>query len=237
LLRKRRSYAEIYNDLHCEVVNVFKVARDNGEQLKNLLYLTPFSRQDFIESYQPSTDPVEQARRTIVRSFMGFGSAAVTKTSPVNNRFSNPSTGFRSNSNRSGTTPAHDWKNYAEVFDLIIDRLRGVVIENRDALEVMAIHDSPDTLHYVDPPYVLSTRTDARADYKHELTDSQHVDLASCLKTLKGQVILSGYACDMYDDLFGDWKFIDKATHADGAKKRVERLWFRNCSLPQEQLI
>lgn len=77
LLRKPRSYGEIYNDLDGEIVNVFRVLRDNGHALRAALELTPFAREEFAESYMPHSDPIEQARRTIVRSFQGFGSAAV----------------------------------------------------------------------------------------------------------------------------------------------------------------
>lgn len=227
LLLKPRTYAEIYNDLDDEIVNVFSVARDHGEKLRDQLYNTPFARTEFELSYEPTQDPVERARRTIIRSFMGFGSNAIT---------SKWNTGFRSNSSRSGTTPATDWRNYAEVFDGIIDRLRGVVIENKDALEVMAQHDSPETLHYVDPPYVFDTRSDLRKDYRHELTDDDHVELADFLKELQGMVILSGYRSELYDNLFGDWVRYDRAARADGAKSRTECLWL-SCSPPQRRLI
>lgn len=76
LLRKPRSYAEVYNDLDGEIVNLFTVARDRGDELVRLLELTPFSRDEFQQSYEPTDDPLEQARRTIARSFMGFGSNA-----------------------------------------------------------------------------------------------------------------------------------------------------------------
>lgn len=224
LLRKQRSYAEIYNDLDGEIVNVFRTARNNGEELKEALYLTPFAREEFIESYHPSNDPIEQARRTIVRSFMGFGSSAVTRAGHVTTKFTSPSTGFRANSNRSGTTPAHDWKNYAEVFSLLIDRLRGIVIENRDAREVMIAHDGESTLHYVDPPYMAETR-DKGSDYKHEMTDADHISLAEFLKTLKGTVILSGYKSETYKNLYVDWDYSEKEAFADGAAKRIECLW------------
>lgn len=213
LLRKARSYAEVYNDLDGEVVNLFRVARDHGEDLRHRLALTPFARAEFAESYSPSTYPIEQARRTVVRSFMGFGSNAHNRT-----------TGFRSNSNRSGTTPAQDWRNYPDAMDAIITRLRGVVVECRDATDVIRSHDSPQTLHYVDPPYVAQTR-DRGADYAHEMTEQDHINLASVLHATTGAVVLSGYRCRLYDDLYADWERIDRPALADGARARVESLW------------
>ncbi len=214
LLRKPRAYAEVYNDLGGEIVNLFRVARARGEELARLCELTPFARAEFAESYEPAEDELEQARRTLVRSFMGFGSNSLHQKS-----------GFRANSNRSGTTPAHDWMNYPDALRITIQRLRGVVIENRDALACMRHHDTPETLHYADPPYVFSTRKDDKADYPHEMTDAEHESLAAGLHSLKGMVIVSGYRCDAYDTLFKGWRRVDKVAHADGASKRVESLW------------
>ena len=214
LLRKSRSYAEVYNDLDGEIVNLFTMARDRGEDLAKLCELTPFARTEFAQSYTSSSDPLEQARRTLARSFMGFGSNSHTKK-----------TGFRANSNRSGTTPAHDWMNYPDALRITIQRLRGIVIENRDALKCMQQHDGPETLHYADPPYVFSTRSDGHGDYAHEMTDSEHNLLAAGLRNLEGMVIVSGYRCDLYDNLYAGWRRIDRAALADGAAKRVESLW------------
>ena len=221
LLQKERSYAEVYNDLDDELVNLFKVIRNDGERLKELLHLTPFSRTDFAESYEASSDIVEQARRTVVRSFLGFGSNS-----------HNQSTGFRANSNRSGTTPARDWRNFPEAMPWMIDRLRGVVIENRDAVTVMQAHDGPETLHYVDPPYVPETR-DKGKDYRHELTIEDHRRLATALCELKGSVVLSGYPCALYDELFADWDRVERKALADGARERTEVLWLRNIRQPK----
>lgn len=214
LLRKPRSYAEVYNDLDGEVVNLFRVARDQGDALRRALELTPFAREEFALSRSPSQDPLEQARRTVARAFMGFGSSAHTKT-----------TGFRANSNRSGTTPARDWMNYPDALGDIIDRLRGVVIENRDAASVMLAHDGDEAVHYVDPPYVAETR-DKGSDYRHEMTNADHEALAETLHTLRGAVVLSGYRSDMYDTLYRDWLREDRHAFADGARARVECLWF-----------
>lgn len=216
LLRKERSYAEIYNDLDRELVLLFTMVRDRGTELKEALRLTPFARSEFELSYRPSPDPMEQARRTVIRSFMGFGSNS-----------HNQATGFRANSNRSGTTPAHDWINYPTALEIIIERLRGVTLENRDAVQVMAAHDSPETLFYVDPPYVASTR-DKGTDYRHEMGEQAHRDLALFLGGVQGMVIVSGYPSKLYSEVFQGWRTVERDAFADGARKRKEVLWMRN---------
>ena len=222
LLQKPRSYAEIYNDLDGEVVNLFRVARERGEELAQAVELTPFAREEFLCSYIAFDDPLEQARRTLIRSFMGFGSASA----------SGQATGFRANSNRSGTTPARDWMNYPDHLRRVIQRLRGVIIENRDAMEVMLAHDCDEAVHYVDPPYVHSTRAiRGRAPaYRHEMDDASHERLAEGLRSLRGKVVVSGYRCELYDRAFSGWRRVDAKAHADGAKDRIESLWLSpNC--------
>jgi DNA adenine methylase len=215
LVRKARSYAEIYNDLDQSVVGLFRVLRsERACELVEALRLTPFARDEFAEAYEPNDDPVEAARRLVIRSFMGFGSNG-----------HNRSTGFRANSNRIGTTPSHDWVNYPDSLALVIERLKGVTIENKDAKAVMAQHDAPTTLHYVDPPYVFETRADLSKDYAHELSDGDHAELLTFLRGLRGMVVLSGYPCELYDDVLTDWQRIERAALADGARPRTEVLW------------
>lgn len=223
LLRKGRSYAEVYNDLSGDVVNLFRVLRDEGQaqRLRTALELTPFAREEFYEAYEEIQEPVERARRLILRSFMGFGSNGHERR-----------TGFRSNSNRSGTTPAHDWVNYPSVIPTFTERLRGVVIENRPALEILPTHDGPETLFYVDPPYVAQTR-DGGSDYAHEMTDEDHRTMAAALHEIRGKVVLSGYPSDLYNSLFSDWERVERAAHADGARERTEVLWLNPAAARQ----
>jgi DNA adenine methylase len=224
LLRKMRSYGEVYNDLENEVVNLFRVLRDpaSANDLRKAVELTPFARSEFVGSYDDlSEDSVERARRLLVRAFMGFGSASMTRTHR---------TGFRSNSNRSGTTPAHDWVNWPYQVPTFIERLSGVVIENRDALEVIRQHDSPETLIYCDPPYPWDTRSalsESRLHcYKHEMTDDDHRSLSACLHAVQGMVIVSGYPCALYDrELYAGWKRLERPHLADGARPRMEVVW------------
>lgn len=215
LMRKPRSYAEIYNDLDGDVVNLFRVLRsDRADDLVNAIRLTPFSRDEFTQAYEAADDDFGRARRLIIRSFMGFGSNGHNKI-----------TGFRANSNRSGTTPAHDWANYPDSLVKVVSRLDGVTIENRDARLVMVQQDALSTLHYVDPPYVMATRSDAGADYAHEMNDADHGLLLDCLRDLSGMVVLSGYPHPLYDAALSSWRRVERAAMADGAKPRTEVLW------------
>ena len=111
----------------------------------------------------------------------------------------------------------------------IIERLQGVVIENRDAASIMEQHDSLDTLHYVDPPYVISTRKIGnpywKKGYRYEMTDAQHEQLAEILHGLRGMIIVSGYHCDLYNRLYTGWLMHERMAHADGARERTEVLW------------
>ncbi len=224
LLLKERCHAEVYNDLDAELLNYFQVLRDRGDELRAALHLTPFSRVEFEQSYLPSPDPLEQARRTAVRSFQGFRSGGA----------SGKSTGFRSNSNRSHTTPAHDWRNFPEALPAITERLRGVILECGDAIRCIQQHDSASTLVYADPPYVFSTRSRMLTQpaygkwsgYRHEMTDADHVALAEHLRTVEGMVVVSGYPCDLYDrELYAGWQRHERRALADGARSRTEVVW------------
>lgn len=230
LLRKGRAYAEVYNDLDDDAVNLFTVLRDTAKanRLLHLLDLTPFARSEFVAAWDETEDDVERARRLIVRSFMGFGSNAHSDKGR-----GAKTTGFRANSSRSGTTPAHDWHGFPFALPAIVERLRGVVIEQRPAIQVMETHDWPDTLHYVDPPYMHSTRSrknvyDAKHQYRHEMSDIDHVLLLGKLRDLAGMVVLSGYPNETYDHMLvakAGWGRFEREALADGARPRTEVVW------------
>lgn len=239
LMRKPRAYAEVYNELDGEVVNVFRVMRDPvlADRLRTLLELTPYSRVEYELAYLAEpTDDVERARISILKAFAGFGSSGLTNCRAAGMRTSSsrwvnksyrPDTGFRASSMRSGTTPAHDWRSYPDQIVKFVERLRGVVIEQRPAIDVIRQHDSPATLHYVDPPYVRSTRVGFRKGrgYRFELDDADHRALAESLRSVEGMVVLSGYHSELYDGLYHDWHREERAHRADGAAPRTEVLW------------
>lgn len=225
LLRKPRAKGEVYNDLWGRVVDVFRVLRDPemAADLARRLTLTPFAREEFAAASPgafETDDIIERARLTIIRAYFGHGSNSIDETQ---------STGFRSNSMRSNTTPAVEWANYPLQITRFAERLRGVIIENRLAAEVMRGFDAADTLHYVDPPYVHATRTNGNKhdvkQYRYEMTDEDHAALGALLTSLRGMVIVSGYPHPLYDEMFAGWKRREIKALADGALERTEVLW------------
>ncbi len=220
LLQKSRVYSEIYNDLDGEVVNLMRVLRQCPQELVAAVRWTPYSRAEFDLSYEPSDDPLEQARRTLFRSAAGFSTASMNGKKWK--------TGFRSNVSRSSTTPARDWANTPKSILAAAERMRGVIIEEDEATAVMLRYDSPDTLHYLDPVYVQSTRNQRHVGnvYRHEMTDNDHRDMAETVIRLSGMVALSGYYSELYNqELFPEWRLVMRDTFADGGSKRTECLW------------
>lgn len=218
LLQKPMASTEIYNDADGEVVELFRVLRDpeQAAELKRRLILTPFARGEYEAAYELADTAVERARRTIVKSFMGMGSKAIWRKSGFDTRV-NPE-GFISRVNSFAAV--------ADTLDVIVERLRRVVIEEGCGLELIQRHrERADALFYVDPPYLRSTYGGERI-YRKTIGDEDHRRMGEALREVAGAVVVSGYASDLYDrELFPDWRRVELATLADGGTARTECLW------------
>lgn len=223
LLTKARSYSEVYNDLDGDVVNFFRVLQDVEQcaRLVDACRLTPYARAEFEQAWEPTEHPVERARRLLIRAQMGFGSAGATKGK----------TGFRIDSQRAYGTAQHHWLKYPDGLSAIAERFTGVLIENRPAIEVMQQHDTAQTLHYVDPPYVHSTRVMQAGKagyYRHEMSIEDHQELLAALLALRGHVVVSGYRTELYDDTLTGWQRVETTARISagrGGATRTECLW------------
>jgi len=183
-----------------------------------VLELTPFSRTEFLRAYQRTEEPVEKARRLVVRSFAGFGSTA--------NR--DYITGFRAASKQSGRPHSLDWANIPECLHAVTWRLQGVTIENRCALQIIRQQDTPDTLFYCDPPYLRASRNCSGRQYRFDFGDSHHEDLAAHLRHIKGRAVVSAYPSPLYDRLYAGWRRVTTTALAAsnvGSIHRTEVLW------------
>lgn len=221
LLNKEPSLVEVYNDLDIRITRLFRVLRDQGEEFRRRVSLTPYSEVEFHQALEPALDDVEQARRDFVRWRQSLGGRG---------------TSFSFTLHRVRRSMADVVSGYLSAIDeqlpLIIERLRTVEIVSRTAIEVISKWDSENTLFYCDPPYVHSTRQEnSREVYGYEMTEDEHRELADCLHSCKGRVVLSGYPSPLYEELYSDWwqLEIDIANHAAGGKKKsreVECVWF-----------
>lgn len=223
LLNRDSSPIETYNDLDGEVVNFFRVLRDDSEALVRAIGLTPFSREEFAIACKldPTQPPLERARRFYVRARQVRTGLAQTASI---GRWANCK-----NTSRSGMSGVVSrWLGAVDMLPQIAERLLRVQIENRPAIEVIRLYDSPDTLFYCDPPYVHETRGDSKA-YKHEMTNQQHRELAEVLNAVKGKVALSNYDCELLNQLYPPPKWMKHTTspriiHSTKGTRR-EVLW------------
>ena len=222
LLNRSPSPVETYNDLDGEVVNFFAVLRSRKDTLIEAIGLTPFSREEFYVAVLPPNGPVddmERARRFYVRARQARTGLAQTATL---GRWANCK-----RTSRAGMSGAVSrWLGSVDGLGQVAERLLRVQIENRPAVEVIDLYDTPETLFYCDPPYPHSSRGDVKS-YAYEMTDEEHGELALALHKCRGKVALSGYRCSLLDDLYADWKRIDapvKNCHSI-KKPRQEALW------------
>lgn len=228
LLNREPSPVETYNDLDGEVVNFFRVLREQTEELVKAIALTPFSREEFELAVSPPDENIsdlERARRFYVRARQARTGLAQTATL---GRWANCI-----NTSRRGMSGAVSrWLGGIDMLPDIAERLLRVQIENRPAIEVIKLYDSPDTLFYCDPPYAPEARGDRRA-YAFEMDEAAHRELARVLHECRGKVAVSGYRCALMDELYGDWTCIlapVKTCHSV-KQPRQEALWV-NYNLP-----
>jgi len=222
LLNREPAPVETFNDIDGEIGNFFRVLREQKDALIQAIGLTPFSREEFQVAISESLDELsnlERARRFYVRARQVRTGLAQTAS---NGRWAH----CRLTSRAGMAGAVSRWLGSVEALPEIAQRLLRVQIESDKAINVIKRYDSEETLFYCDPPYPHSSRGDSNA-YRYEMTDYEHTRLASVLKSVKGKVALSGYHCNLLDDLYNDWKTIEapaKKVHSVKAE-RVEVLW------------
>lgn len=223
LLAKPRSKMETVNDLDQDLVNFWRVLRDQPDELARLMALTPHSRVEQIAAYDLDAPDLERARRVWVSLSQGRGSTL-------------RKTGWRLYRDPAGSSCSMpDYLTaYVERVPPAAARIHGVSLECRDALEVIRDYGKhPNVLLYCDPPYLAASRNST--NYRHEMaTTKEHEVLAAALRDCRAAVVLSGYHSALYDDLYDGWHRVEfsawtgngirgAATKTDG--DRVEVLW------------
>lgn len=221
LINRKPSEIETYNDLDKNVVNFFKVLRENKEELIESIALTPFSRDEYLEAIKDEGEvsDLERARRFFIL-------ARQSRTGQAQNATPGRWAHCVLNSRAGMAAAVSRWLGSVEGLSEVAQRLLRVQIENLPAESLIKKYDSEKTLFYCDPPYVHSTRGDTN-NYSFEMSDEEHISLAQTLREAKGKVAISGYHCDLMDNLYGDWHITEglvKTAHSSKTE-RQEVLW------------
>ena len=214
LFNKPRSNIETVNDLDENVVNLFEWIKKDPERLAHEIYYTPYSRQVYENAFVAvPEDSLGKAVNFYIRLNMGHG--------------------FRTNEKKVGwkidvqgrekSYASQDWCNLPEKIMQATERLRGVQIENRPAVELIERFNYPNVLIYADPPYMLNTRHGKQ--YRCEMDDADQNDLLEVLQQHKGPVLLSGYDNDLYNDRLHGWHREETICYSQVCSKKREILW------------
>lgn len=222
LINREPSPIETYNDMDGDVANFFRVLREQKEALIEAIGLTPFSREEFEKAINESSkehSDLEKARMFFVRARQVRTGLAQTASS---GRWAHCT--LTSRAKMAGAVSR--WLGSVEDLPEIAQRLLRVQIEHDEAIKVIERYDTEQTLFYCDPPYPHASRGDAKA-YRYEMTDDDHRKLSDTLHNVKGSVALSGYHCDLLDDLYKDWQCYEAPTKIIHSVKqeRTEVLW------------
>lgn len=209
--KKRPSYIETINDINGDIVNLFRVCREHPSELAVAIALTPWAREEYIDCYEIEGDDVERARRLLVRHHQSFGTTN-----------SNLNTWRNSQTYNSPRCPAQ-WAELPETVMQLCGRLKEAQIENVDALTLIERYDDPQTLLYLDPPYLQGLRK--RGLYKHEMTEEGHERLLELITRSKSKICLSAYDSELYNEKLKDWYTAEKPTIAQMGLPRTEKLY------------
>jgi len=218
LFNKPPSDIETVNDLDSEVTNLFRCIQKDSERLARLVMTTPFSREEYDKQFEGIDQTLyassfQRAAGFLIRCLQGHG----FRTNGYKVGWKNDVQG------RESMYALWNWYRLPEWIIEIAERLRKVQIENRPALEVIKRFDYENVFMYIDPPYLLGTRTGKQ--YTHEMTDADHEELLRTLLQSKAKVMISGYESDMYNNYLRDWNKVSFNCCAEHGKPRTEVVW------------
>ena len=214
LFNKPRSNIETVNDLDGDVVNLFEWIKKDPEKLAHEIYWTPYARQAYEDAFAlVPEDSLQKAVNFYIKLNMGHGF-----------RTNGEKVGWKNDvQGRERAYAALDWKHLPGKIMEAAERLRGVQIENRPALDVIARFNFPSVLVYLDPPYVLSTRHGKQ--YKHEMDDTGHNELMDVALAHRGPLLISGYDNEIYNDRLRGWYKEEIICYSQISSKKREVLW------------
>ncbi|MEW5745259.1 MAG: DNA adenine methylase [Nitrospirota bacterium] len=216
--QKERSVIETVNDLDGNVVNLFSVIRDRGNELARLIQMTPWARDEYELGYDAAVeDPLESARRFLVRCWQAVGNKLCQRT------------GWKKDIVQTKKYYPGMWNDLPYRILAIATRLKETQIENQDAFKLIPRYNDRRVLIYADPPYMLGVRCSKQ--YNLELTEWEHGFLLDLLSQHRGPVIISAYDNPLYKDRLRDWRRLSINTYTFGARPRQEVIYLNRTAV------
>lgn len=182
LFAKSPAERETLNDLDAQIMRFWRALRDRPEELATAVAATPYGRADWEASCEPADDDVEAARRLLVRIDHSFSHEGKSWSPPSLLK------------GRKGRWQPRTWQEMPTRLLAAAERLKNVCLENTDAIDLLPRWDLPETVVYIDPPYIGPDRKHLRHGYAYDVTDDLWPRLIDALCQIENAaVILSGY--------------------------------------------
>lgn len=213
---KDASHIELINDLDDNVPNLFKCIRDCPDELAGFIAAVPYARYEYERAFSEvntEKDSLKKAADFLVTCWQGHG----FRTNGYRVGWKNDVQG------RERMYALRNWYHLPEVILETAERLRCVQIDNRPALEVIKRFNYPNVFMYIDPPYILGTRT--AKQYRHEMADADHEELLDILTKSNAKIMISGYESEMYNRALKGWEKMQFRSNAEYGGNRVETVW------------
>jgi|TARA_R110000824_G_scaffold155348_2_gene328072 DNA adenine methylase len=228
LLNRHSSPVEVYNDLDGNLVNLFRVMQhpQHCVELERRLRSTLYSKSEFVKAIAiirgdaAPSDDIERAWAM----FVNMNQSVVGRVIRTQGNWARAAISVSGES-----AVIAGWKSIIRRMPQMYQRLSQVMVEDRDAIECVEYWDGPDTVLYVDPPYVHDTRVEANY-YAHEMTNEQHESLIAALIAAQGRVVVSGYDHPIYnqlDEKGWDRVEIETVTHMTASQRSKGEGWDR----------
>lgn len=214
---------EVYNDIDGEVVNFLLIVRAETERFVVEADSLPYSRKLY-ETWKFEPWPQDDFTRAVRWFYLNRSGIAKGNADRT--------TGWRHSPE---VNVARAYHNAIADIQTFVERMRNVQIECRDFREIIRVYDSPDTMFYVDPPYI-----GRESCYAGGFADIDHLELSEMLKGIKGKAIVSYYDDPLLLELYPKWHrdYLTGYVQSVGGSgpRRAEELLLMNYGSTQQTL-
>jgi DNA adenine methylase len=168
--KEQHAKFEVFNDYNSELVNLYKSMKYHPKAIEEEYSWTIQSREifnDMLDSNISGLTEIQRASRYLFLIKSSFSASRRTFATRPNNLS-------------------------IKELEKVTNRLKKVVIENKDFQNLIKVYDRNDALFYLDPPYHKTEKY-----YDNVFSESDHLRLKETLDGIKGKFILS-YNDDEY---------------------------------------